>query len=190
MSAPRPARQSPHPAPDAPRTLPDTPRPATADRPPPTDGPPPAAAPSPAHPDTATDVVRWAVFSCVLVPVVLVWYGTSLAGATGAALGLAAVTGVCRVLLRQSERGAAHAAEMAHAAHSTHWTHGDHGDHRTQVTHTAHTARPVPPSRSPHSARTEHTVAEEHSPQRDRHGRPDSGAHRGGRNPGPSTPVD
>lgn len=33
----------------------------------------------PPHPtDTATDVVRWAAFSCVLVPVVLVWYGTSL----------------------------------------------------------------------------------------------------------------
>ncbi|MBW5423952.1 hypothetical protein GKQ77_20695 [Streptomyces sp. BG9H] len=54
-----------------------------------------------------SDVVRWAVFSCVLVPVVLVGYGISLAGAGGAALGLAAVTGVCRVLLRQSERGAA-----------------------------------------------------------------------------------
>ncbi|RVU24571.1 hypothetical protein EOT10_15120 [Streptomyces antnestii] len=54
-----------------------------------------------------SDVVRWAAFSCVLVPVVLVGYGTSLAGAAGAALGLAAVTGVCRVLLRRSERGAA-----------------------------------------------------------------------------------
>src|SRR5437868_3693132 len=42
----------------------------------------------PSH-DTATDVVRWAVFSCVLVPLVLLWYGTSLAGATGTALGLA-----------------------------------------------------------------------------------------------------
>ncbi|MDH6551093.1 hypothetical protein M2164_005354 [Streptomyces sp. SAI-208] len=58
--------------------------------------------------DSSTDVVRWAAFSCVLVPVVLVWYGTSLAGATGTALGLAAVTAVCRILLRQSERGAAH----------------------------------------------------------------------------------
>ena len=57
--------------------------------------------------ETATDVVRWAAFSCVLVPVVLVWYGTSLAGAAGTALGLAAVTAVCRLLLRQSERGAA-----------------------------------------------------------------------------------
>ncbi|MEI5103922.1 hypothetical protein RB200_42430 [Streptomyces sp. PmtG] len=56
--------------------------------------------------ESASDVVRWAAFSCVLVPVVLVGYGTSLAGAAGSALGLAAVTGVCRVLLRQSERGA------------------------------------------------------------------------------------
>ncbi|MFI9251520.1 hypothetical protein [Streptomyces sp. NPDC053069] len=55
-------------------------------------------------PDTVSDVIRWAAFSCVLVPVVLVWYGTSLAGAAGAALGLAAVTAVCRILLRRSER--------------------------------------------------------------------------------------
>src|SRR3954451_13847717 len=57
--------------------------------------------------DSSTDVVRWAAFSCVLVPVVLLWYGTSLAGTAGTALGLAAVTAVCRLLLRQSERGAA-----------------------------------------------------------------------------------
>ncbi|MFJ8195464.1 hypothetical protein [Streptomyces sp. NPDC096152] len=57
--------------------------------------------------DTASDVVRWAAFSCALVPVVLLWYGTSPAGATGTAFGLAAVTAACRVLLRQSERGAA-----------------------------------------------------------------------------------
>ncbi|MER5548064.1 hypothetical protein ACWDBD_06015 [Streptomyces sp. NPDC001118] len=55
-------------------------------------------------PDTVSDVIRWAAFSCVLVPVVLVWYGSSLAGAAGAALGLAAVTAVCRILLRRSER--------------------------------------------------------------------------------------
>ncbi|MEU6678391.1 hypothetical protein [Streptomyces sp. NPDC046925] len=58
-----------------------------------------------------SDVVRWAAFSCVLVPVVLVGYGTSLAGAAGAALGLVAVTGVCRLLLRQSERGTARLVE-------------------------------------------------------------------------------
>lgn len=61
--------------------------------------------------DSAT-VVRWAAFSCVLVPVILLWYGTSLAGATGTALGLAAVTAVCRLLLRQSERGAARLREQ------------------------------------------------------------------------------
>ncbi|WP_308404062.1 hypothetical protein [Streptomyces sp. SKN60] len=50
-------------------------------------------------------MVRWAVFCCVLVPVVLLVYGTSLGGAAGTALGLAAVTAACRVLLRRSERG-------------------------------------------------------------------------------------
>ncbi|MEU6578088.1 hypothetical protein [Streptomyces sp. NPDC046805] len=69
-------------------------------------GPRPTPEPQPA-PDTVSDVVRWAVFSCVLVPVVLLWYGTSLAGAAGTALGLVAVTGACLVLLRRSERGAA-----------------------------------------------------------------------------------
>jgi len=82
-----------------------------------TDGPQPRPreAREPSGTDTVSDVVRWAAFSCVLVPVVLVGYGISLAGATGAALGLAAVTGVCRVLLRQSERGAARPApERSH----------------------------------------------------------------------------
>ncbi|MFD3663485.1 hypothetical protein ACFWVF_23335 [Streptomyces sp. NPDC058659] len=55
--------------------------------------------------DPAGDVVRWAVFCCVLVPVVLVVFGTSLGGAAGAALGLVSVTAACRVLLRRSERG-------------------------------------------------------------------------------------
>ncbi|MEU1179405.1 hypothetical protein ABZ464_17445 [Streptomyces sp. NPDC005820] len=67
----------------------------------------PPSAPRPGSERTTTDLIRWAAFSCVLVPVVLLWYGTSLAGATGTALGLAAVTAVCRLLLRQSERGAA-----------------------------------------------------------------------------------
>ncbi|MER6034965.1 hypothetical protein ABT133_13785 [Streptomyces sp. NPDC001835] len=58
-------------------------------------------------PDTTSDVIRWAAFSCVLVPVVLLWYGTSFAGAAGTAFGLAAVTAACRVLLRRSERCAA-----------------------------------------------------------------------------------
>ncbi|WP_405679922.1 MULTISPECIES: hypothetical protein [unclassified Streptomyces] len=56
------------------------------------------------HDDPAGDVVRWAAFSCLLVPVVLVVYGTSFGGAAVATLGLLAVTAACRVLLRQSER--------------------------------------------------------------------------------------
>ncbi|MCX4762351.1 hypothetical protein OG562_15465 [Streptomyces sp. NBC_01275] len=64
-------------------------------------------APAAAGDDRATDLIRWAAFSCVLVPVVLLWYGASLAGAAGTALGLAAVTAVCRLLLRRSERYAA-----------------------------------------------------------------------------------
>ncbi|AYA18628.1 hypothetical protein DCW30_05540 [Streptomyces alfalfae] len=69
------------------------------------------------HQESASEVVRWAAFSCVLVPVVLVGYGISLAGAGGAALGLAAVTGVCRVLLRQSERCAARLLAEQNTAH-------------------------------------------------------------------------
>ncbi|MCX4693234.1 hypothetical protein [Streptomyces sp. NBC_01408] len=56
------------------------------------------------HDDPAGDVVRWAVFSCLLVPVVLVVYGTSFGGAAVATLGLFAVTAACRVLLRHSEK--------------------------------------------------------------------------------------
>ncbi|GAA2478749.1 hypothetical protein [Streptomyces gobitricini] len=64
---------------------------------------PPAPAPSSAS-ESASDVVRWAAFSCALVPVVLLVYGTSFGGAAGTAVGLAAVTAACRVLLRRSER--------------------------------------------------------------------------------------
>lgn len=49
-------------------------------------------------------MVRWAAFSCLLVPVVLVVYGTSYGGAAVATLGLLAVTAACRVLLRHSEK--------------------------------------------------------------------------------------
>ncbi|MGW0997594.1 hypothetical protein [Streptomyces sp. NPDC002520] len=69
-------------------------------------GPRSTSDPRPA-PDTTSDVIRWAVFSCVLVPAVLLWYGTSPACAAATALGLAAVTVACRFLLRRSERFAA-----------------------------------------------------------------------------------
>ncbi|MEU2283221.1 hypothetical protein ABZ614_15040 [Streptomyces sp. NPDC013178] len=83
-----------------------------------------------------TDLIRWAAFSCVLVPVVLLWYGTSLAGTAGTALGLAAVTAVCRLLLRRSERCAARSPADAGAPQAPYAPHrGRHqrtgtGSHR------------------------------------------------------------
>nr|WP_236240901.1 hypothetical protein [Streptomyces sp. CC228A] len=56
--------------------------------------------------DAVGEVVRWAAFSCALVPAVLLVYGTSFGGAASTALGLAAVTAACRMLLRRAERGA------------------------------------------------------------------------------------
>ncbi|MFB6812135.1 hypothetical protein [Streptomyces sp. NPDC056387] len=56
------------------------------------------------HDDPAGDVVRWAAFSCLLVPVVLVVYGASFGGAAVATLGLVAVTAACRAMLRYSEK--------------------------------------------------------------------------------------
>jgi hypothetical protein len=102
--------------------LPASPPAAAAPEPDPEPQPAPHPTPHPApHPDpppapqlwtgagkdTVTDLVRWAAFSCVLIPVALLWYGASLAGTAGTALGLAAVTAVCRLLLRRSERGPA-----------------------------------------------------------------------------------
>ncbi|MFJ6697868.1 hypothetical protein ACIQM4_17610 [Streptomyces sp. NPDC091272] len=59
------------------------------------------------------DVVRWAAFSCLLVPVVLVGYGAPVGGAAAAAAGLAAGTAVCRVLLHRSARTAPRAPDPA-----------------------------------------------------------------------------
>ncbi|WP_052457104.1 hypothetical protein [Streptomyces sp. AcH 505] len=82
--------------------------------------------------DAAGEVIRWAVFSCLLVPVVLVVYGTSVGGAAVAALGLAAVTTGCRLLLRQSERAAAQVrAAEAESAAATAMTAA--GDGRTEA---------------------------------------------------------
>ncbi|GAA0647040.1 hypothetical protein GCM10009535_25970 [Streptomyces thermocarboxydovorans] len=67
----------------------------------------PGPGPAPEADRAITDVVRWAAFSCLLVPVVLLWCGSSLAGATGVALGLAAVTGACHVLIHRSAGAAA-----------------------------------------------------------------------------------
>ncbi|MEU6220048.1 hypothetical protein ABZ845_21395 [Streptomyces sp. NPDC047022] len=80
------------------------------------------------HPssDTASDVIRWAAFCCVLVPVVLVWYGISPAAAISAGLGLTTVTTACRALLRHSEREAARLkaeeSDPPRGAHDEAWT--------------------------------------------------------------------
>ncbi|MET9729754.1 hypothetical protein ABZZ79_03510 [Streptomyces sp. NPDC006458] len=91
--------------------------------------PPPHPSPHGAARESSTDVVRWAAFSCVLVPVVLVGYGTSLAGAAGAAFGLAAVTAVCRVLLRRSERCAGRRRVPPLAGPAAEESPGEHARH-------------------------------------------------------------
>jgi hypothetical protein len=86
----------------------------------------PSSRPTPeahAGDDRTTDLIRWAAFSCVLVPVVLLWFGTSLAGAAGTALGLAAVTAVCRLLLRRSERCAGRPPAEQHGPPGPHAPH-------------------------------------------------------------------
>ncbi|WP_254642487.1 hypothetical protein, partial [Streptomyces sp. BV333] len=60
-----------------------------------------------AGPAPVSTAARWAAFGCVLAPVVLVVYGASAGGVTWVAPVLAAVTGICRLLLRRAERGAA-----------------------------------------------------------------------------------
>ncbi|MFD9353295.1 hypothetical protein [Streptomyces sp. NPDC060031] len=87
------------------------------------------------HDDAAGDVVRWAAFSCLLVPVVLVVYGTSFGGAAVATLGLTAVTAACRVLLRHSEKVERTAArvlaeERFPGAHRGRHSRGGAGTHR------------------------------------------------------------
>ncbi|MFF9123081.1 hypothetical protein ACF09J_07255 [Streptomyces sp. NPDC014889] len=103
-----------------PRTVPDR-RPF-----PPWDGAPDTVQDATTTPGAAAaaEVVRWAAFSCALVPLVLLWYGTSFAGAAGTALGLGAATGACRSLLRRSEREAARLRAEEQAPHRG-------GHHRT-----------------------------------------------------------
>ncbi|MEU0671846.1 hypothetical protein ABZ330_02955 [Streptomyces sp. NPDC006172] len=115
--------------------------------------------------DRTTDLIRWAAFSCALVPVVLFWFGTSLAGALGTALGLAAVTAVCRLLLRHSERCAARQRAQEQAAHLA------HGHRRSQ------------------ESLPEQGAQASYGPRRGPRRRTEGGARRGGRHSGGSTPV-
>ncbi|GAA1728406.1 hypothetical protein GCM10009680_81990 [Streptomyces yatensis] len=70
--------------------------------------PSPARAPvQPTASDAVSEVIRWAAFSCAVVPIVLLMCGLPFGGALGAGAGLAAVTAASRALLRHSERTAA-----------------------------------------------------------------------------------
>ncbi|WP_428934645.1 hypothetical protein [Streptomyces sp. ACT015] len=165
----------PHPAPDRPRA---TPRPRQ---------------------ESATDVVRWAAFSCVLVPVVLLWYGSSLAGATGTALGLAAVTAVCRLLLHRSERCAARAAGGEHGASGAQGELRDGTDvappgesrgRRADLGHPAHGTSPAPGPDGARQGGGDGAEEEERTvPQQGQRGRTGAGVRRDRRHTGGSTPV-
>lgn len=140
--------------------------------------------------DRTTDLIRWAAFTCVLVPVVLLWCGTSLAGAAGTALGLAAVTAACRLLLRRSER---------YAARTPTGHHGPHGTPGPQQSSSAHralgTLEPLgalEPQESPETHGAHSYGQGASAPYGPRHGRrrrTGTGSHRGGRHSGGSTPV-
>jgi hypothetical protein len=81
---------------------------------------------------SVADLVRWAAFSCLLVPVVLLVYGTPPGGTALAAGGLAVVTVVCRLLLRRSERIAARdlAEELQTGSHRGRHSRTGSGAHR------------------------------------------------------------
>ena len=89
-----------------------------------------AAESSGGSPDPVSDVVRWAAFSCVLVPVVLLICGQSFGGAAGTAAGLVALTCACRALLRQSERSAARMAAEQTVPHRGRHGRTGSGTHR------------------------------------------------------------
>ncbi|KAB7850322.1 hypothetical protein J7W19_11400 [Streptomyces mobaraensis NBRC 13819 = DSM 40847] len=126
-----------------------------------------------------SDVVRWAAFSCALVPVVLLMCGRSFGGAAGSAAGLVALTCACHTLLRRSERAAGRAPRA--------------------VGRTAASLRPGRPGRTSGALEEDleealegalERVAAPVSPHRGRHGRTGTGTHRGARHPGASTYVD
>ncbi|MEV4435281.1 hypothetical protein [Streptomyces sp. NPDC049555] len=87
-------------------------------------------APEGPSPDPVSDVVRWAAFSCALVPVVLLMCGQSFGGAAGTAAGLVALTCVCHALLRQSERTAARVSTEASVPHRGRHGRTGSGSHR------------------------------------------------------------
>lgn len=59
----------------------------------------------PAGVSASPDAVRWGLFWCLLLPAAFAVYGTRAGSAASFALGLAAVTAACRLLLRRSVPG-------------------------------------------------------------------------------------
>lgn len=102
----------------------------------------------PGHPaaeDPAGDVVRWAAFSCLLVPVVLVVYGTSYGGAAVATLGLLVVTAACRAMLRYSEKADRAAARVRAEARTPSVHRGRHSRSGTGSHRGCHGSDTAPP---------------------------------------------
>ncbi|MFD3803318.1 hypothetical protein ACFWSF_06295 [Streptomyces sp. NPDC058611] len=97
------------------------------------------------HDDPAGDVVRWAAFSCLLVPVVLVVYGTSYGGAAAATLGLLVVTAACRAMLRYSEKADRAAARVLAEARTPSVHRGRHSRSGTGSHRGCHGSDTVPP---------------------------------------------
>ncbi|MBL1098011.1 hypothetical protein JK363_15285 [Streptomyces sp. 205] len=67
--------------------------------------------------EAVTEVIRWASFSCAVVPLVLLMCGLPFGAALAAAAGLAVVTAASRALLRHSERVAARLGTDAVSPH-------------------------------------------------------------------------
>ncbi|WP_324618104.1 hypothetical protein [Streptomyces sp. RTd22] len=80
--------------------------------------------------DPVNEVIRWSAFGCAVVPAVLLFCGSPLSGAVGAAVGLAAVTTASRCLLRYYERAAARLGSGAASPHRGRHSRTGIGTHR------------------------------------------------------------
>ncbi|UBI38715.1 MULTISPECIES: hypothetical protein [Streptomyces] len=138
-----------------------------------------AAEPDRESPDPVSDVVRWAAFSCALVPLVLLMCGRSFGGAAGSAAGLVALTCACHALLRRSERAAGRAPRAVGRGGAGRRT--DRGEQP---------AGALEEDLEEALGGALERVAPPVSPHRGRHGRTGTGTHRGARHPGASTYVD
>ncbi|MEC4018078.1 hypothetical protein [Streptomyces sp. H27-D2] len=86
--------------------------------------------PSTAHTAPVSDGVRWGAFSCGLLPLAVVIWGSPVGAASAVALGLAAVTTACRALLCRSERAGARIPDARRLPHGGHREGACPGAHR------------------------------------------------------------